>query len=97
MAAVAMLLNDPGVERDQIARELGVDKMRLERMFRAHRGIAISDYRNQLRLDRVAFLIAKGRTSLAEAVIAAGFESHDEFQQISRAFRRTPPSRRLVK
>jgi hypothetical protein len=44
---------------------------------------------DRLRLDRVAFLIANGRTSLADAAIAAGFETHEQFQRVSKAFRRS--------
>jgi AraC-like DNA-binding protein len=86
MAAVGMLVQDPGMELEQIAQQLGVGLRRLDRRFRADVGTSFADYRNRLRLDRVAFLIAKGRTSLADAAIAAGFESHAQFKRVSRAF-----------
>jgi len=47
----------------------------------------LAEYRNRMRLDRLAFLIAKGRTTLAEAAVAAGFASYAQFQQVSRTFR----------
>jgi AraC-like DNA-binding protein len=87
MAAVAMLAQDPGVDVRQIARQLGVGSRRLTRLFEATLGVALGEYRNRMRLDRVALLIAKGHTSLPDAAIAAGFASYAQFEQISRMFR----------
>jgi AraC-like DNA-binding protein len=97
MAAVAMLSQDPGVGLGEIAEKLGVGLPRLGRIFKANLGVSLSDYRNRLRLDRVALLSAKGHTSLAGAAIAAGFKSPGQFQQVSKAFRRTALPRRLAK
>ena len=47
----------------------------------------MGEYRNRVRLDRVALLIAKGHTSLPDAAVAAGFASYAQFRQISRMFR----------
>jgi AraC-like DNA-binding protein len=87
MASVAMIAQDPGVGVDQIARRLAVSRQRVARLFEATLGVSLPEYRNRARLDRVAFLIAKGGTSLPEAAVAAGFKSHAQFQQVSRTFR----------
>jgi len=87
MASVAMIAQDPGVGVDQIARRLAVSRQRVTRLFEAILGVSLPEYRNRARLDRVAFLIAKGDTNLSEAAVAAGFKSYAQFQQVSRTFR----------
>lgn len=87
MASVAMIAQDPGVGVDQIARRLAVSRQRVTRLFEATLGVSLPEYRNRARLDRVAFLIAKGDTNLSEAAVAAGFKSHAQFQQVSRTLR----------
>ena len=87
MASLAMIAQDPGVHIDQIARRLAVSRQRVTRLFEGTLGMSLPEYRNRARLDRVAFLIAKGRTSLPEAAVAAGFTSCAQFQQVSRMFR----------
>ena len=87
MAAVAMLLRDPGVGRHEIARRLGVGSQRVTRVFESGLGVSLPDYRNRLRLDRFTFLVANAATSLPDAAVAAGFKSYAQCQQVSRAFR----------
>jgi AraC-like DNA-binding protein len=87
MATIAMIAQDPGVGVDQIARRLAVSRRRVTRLFEATLGVSLPEYRNRARLDRVAFLIAKGDMSLPEAAVAAGFTSDAQFQQVSRTFR----------
>jgi AraC-like DNA-binding protein len=87
MTAVAMLLRDPGVGRHKIARRLGIGTQRMTRMFESGLRVSLPDYRNRLRLDRFALLVANGATSLRDAAVAAGFKSHVQCQQVSRAFR----------
>jgi AraC-like DNA-binding protein len=87
MAAVAMLAQDPGVGVDQIAQQLAVSSRGLTRLFESTLGASLGEYRNRVRLDRVALLIAKRRMSLPDAAVAAGFASYRQFQQISRMFR----------
>jgi AraC-like DNA-binding protein len=87
MAAVAMLLEDAAVGREDIARRLGIGSQRVTRMFETGLGVSLPDYRNRLRLDRFTFLVANGAASLPDAAVAAGFKSHTHCQQVSRAFR----------
>jgi AraC-like DNA-binding protein len=87
MASVAMLAQDPGVRADQIARQLAVNPLILKRLFEATLGVSLAEYRNRLRLDRFAFLMAKGRRSLSDAAVAAGFASFAQFQQVALRFR----------
>ena len=87
MTAVAMLAQDPGVGVSQIAQRLAVSARGLTRLFEAALGVSLEDYRNRLRLDRVALLIAKGRMTLPDAAVTAGFASYAQFQRVSRRFR----------
>jgi AraC-like DNA-binding protein len=89
MATVAMLVRDPGIGLDQIAGQLGVGLRRLSWIFKTTLGVSLPDYRNRLRLDRVAFLVAKENISVADAAIAAGFASHAQFQIVSKTLRWT--------
>jgi AraC-like DNA-binding protein len=87
MAAVAMLLRDPGVGRHEIARRLGVSTQRVTRMFESGLGISLADYRNRVRLDRFTSLVASGATNGPDAAVAAGFRSYAQCQQVSMVFR----------
>jgi AraC-like DNA-binding protein len=87
MAAVAMLAQDPGVDVSDIAQQLAVSPRSLTRLFEATLGVSLGQYRNRLRLDRVALLIAKGGTTLPDAAVAAGFASYAQFERVSRMFR----------
>jgi AraC-like DNA-binding protein len=87
MATVAMLAQDPGAGVSQIAQQLAVSSRSLTRLFQTTLGVSFGEYRNRIRLDHVALLIAKGHTSLPEAAVTAGFASYAQFQQISRMFR----------
>ena len=87
MSAVAMLAQDPGVGVSQIAQRLAVSSRGLTRLFEAALGVSLEDYRNRLRLDRVALLIATGRMTLADAAVTAGFASYAQFQRVFRKFR----------
>ncbi len=97
MGAVALLLRDPCIGRQEIARQLGIKSRRLTRMFESDLGILLSEYRDRLRLDRFAFLIANGGTSLSDAAIAAGFKSYAHCQQVSRTFRWMSYLKRLTR
>ena len=87
MATVSMLAQDPGVHVSEIAEQLAVSSRRLTRLFDATLGIPLGEYRNRVRLDRVALLLARGNTSLTDASVAAGFASYAQFQHVARMFR----------
>jgi RNA polymerase sigma-70 factor, ECF subfamily len=87
MAAVAMLAQDPGVGVTHIARQLAISRQRLTRLFEGTLGVPLEQYRNRVRLDRVALLLANGRTSLPQAAVAAGFADCAQFHRVFRAFR----------
>jgi AraC-like DNA-binding protein len=87
IAAVAMLLRDPGVRLPEIARQLRVGARRLANIFESDLGVSLPECRNRLRLDRFAFLVANGGTTRPEAALAAGFRSYEQCQQVARTFR----------
>ena len=87
MATVSMLAQDPGVHVSEIAEQLAVSSRRLTRLFEATLGVSLGEYRNRVRLDRVALLLARGSTTLPDAAIAAGFASYAQFQHVARMFR----------
>ncbi len=86
MQAVGLLARDPGRDSFAIARQLGTSPRRLKRAFETQLGISLSEYRNRMRLHRVAVLVSIDGTSLPDAVIAAGFESCAHFQRVHRRF-----------
>jgi AraC-like DNA-binding protein len=87
MAVVTMLTQHPRAGTDEIARRLVITPRRLRRLFETTLRIPFGEYRNQLRLSRVALLIAQGRTTLPEAVLAGGFDSYEHFRAVFRTFR----------
>jgi transcriptional regulator GlxA family with amidase domain len=84
MAGIAILADDPRLKTDQVARRLGLSPRRLRRLYETSFGVTFADYRNRVRLGRLAFLVANGDTPLQEAAVAAGFDSYAHSQQVSR-------------
>ena len=85
-AAVAMLAKDPSMGGKQIAARLDISLSRLVRVFKAQMGMSLVAYRNRLRLERFAALLANGRTTtLLDAALAAGFGSYAQFHRVFRA------------
>jgi transcriptional regulator GlxA family with amidase domain len=54
-------------------------------------GLSLIEYRNRLRLDRVDAMLAKGRMTLLQAALAAGFGSYAQFHRVFRGVRRMTP------
>jgi len=84
MAGIAMLADDPRLKTDEVARRLAMSPRRLRRLYETSFGVTFADYRNRLRLGRLACLVADGDTPPQEAAVAAGFESYAQSQQVSR-------------
>ena len=87
MKAVGVLTRDatPGVAA--IARALGITSSHLKRVFERHVGVSPWEYRDRIRLHRVAVLAGTGRANVVDAVIAAGFESSARFHRAQRTLR----------
>jgi AraC-like DNA-binding protein len=81
-STLAMLAQDPGVTVNQIARRLAVGPRRLKGLFEASLGVSFAQYHDRVRLDRLAFLVARGGTTLPEAAVAAGFESYGHLRRV---------------
>ena len=90
-SAVAMLAEDPTIDARAIARRLEVSVGWFTRIFKAEMGLSLIEYRNRLRLDRVDAMLAKGRTTLLQAALAAGFGSYAQFHRVFRGVRRMTP------
>jgi len=86
MAAVGLLARDPGASAFAVARRLGSSPKHLQRAFEAQLGMSLLEYRNRMRLHRVAIIVGCGRTSLPDAVVAAGFKTCAHFERIHRTF-----------
>lgn len=76
-AREAAISEDPGSVAG-IAREAGVDRVHLARMFRRAYGAPVSIVRQRARTSRAIALILRGQAPLADVALAAGFadQSH---------------------
>jgi AraC-like DNA-binding protein len=92
-AAAAMLADDPTMDAREIAKRLEVSVGWFARVFKAEMGLSLVEYRNRLRLDRVDAMLGqgKGRTTLLQAALAAGFGSYAQFHRVFRDVRRMTP------
>jgi AraC-like DNA-binding protein len=81
-SAVAMLDAEPGMSGGEIAQALNVSQSYLGRAFRAVKGMALVDYRNRLRVEKVVALLEGGETNLLQAALEAGFGSYSHFHRV---------------
>jgi AraC-like DNA-binding protein len=89
--------NEP--QLDGLASACGTSKSYLSRMFRRQIGVPITRYRNSLRLARFFEEYREGeKTTLAEAVYAAGFGSYAQFYKVfTQAYGRGPRKALMIK
>ncbi len=79
------LLSEGNAEQDaaSLARACGVSKSYLSRMFHQQIGVALNQYRNTLRLARFFEEYRQPeKTTIADAVYAAGFGSYAQFYKV---------------
>ncbi len=78
-----VLLADPSLSFEEVARRLRMSQGHLTRSFKRHAGSSIVEYRNELRLARL--LSQTTEKGLLEAALAAGFGSYAQFHRVFRA------------
>lgn len=92
-AARELLVANPAQARfDALARELGVSRPHLSRVFRAETGESLSGFRTRLRVRSALDRIEAGQTNLAELAAELGFADHAHFTRTIRAELNLPPS-----
>jgi len=93
--ALALLDNDTGVSREQLAEAVHVSPERLGRLFQSELGITFISYRNRIRLQRF-FEIRRCRGgTLLGACLEAGFGSYAQFHRVYTEQVGMPPSKGL--
>ena len=84
--AVDLLQRDPTIESlDALARKSGLSKHRLSRLFNAEMGLSMTDYRNNLRIQRFLYLKRTTNRTMLDLALETGFGSYTQF---NRAFHR---------
>ena len=68
---------------DDLALRVGVSKYHLNRLFQATTGFQLGEFIQRRRLQKAYALLSAGNSSVIDASLAAGYESHSSF---SRAF-----------
>jgi len=85
VAAAARILRERGTEEDltlpQVAKEVGLGRERLSRLFHASLGVTFSDYLNLVRLDKCRHILRNGKMSVTDAAFASGFQSVSQFNR----------------
>jgi len=91
-----LLTKEPQVSGDRIAKEMGISAGHLARSFKAEMGVSLVEYRNRLRIERFFTALERGRGSLLEAALEAGFGSYAQFYRVYRKMLGTPPRQHLA-
>jgi AraC-like DNA-binding protein len=81
--AAHLLVSDPSLSFEELAKRLQVSKGHLTRTFKRHADTSIVDYRNELRLAQ--FLSQVNNKALLDAALGAGFGSYAQFHRVFRA------------
>ncbi|GGY83542.1 hypothetical protein GCM10011613_30550 [Cellvibrio zantedeschiae] len=74
---------DKEIVIDDLSNRVGVSKYHLNRLFQATTGFQLGEFIQRRRLQHAYSLLASGESSVIDASLAAGYESHSAF---SRAF-----------
>ena len=92
-AARELLVGDPARARfEELARELGVSRPHLSRVFRAETGESLTRFRTRLRVRAALDQLEAGRTNLAELAADLGFADHAHLTRTMRAELDLPPT-----
>lgn len=89
--AVRALQADPGARAPAVARAAGLSPGRLSRLFHQEMGITLVAYANQVRLERLAGLLALPQANLLEAALQAGFGSYSHCHRVVCRLTGRPP------
>jgi len=93
-SARELLATDPArASLDGLARELGVSRAHLSRVFRAETGETLTRFRRRLRIRAALDRIEAGATNLATVAADLGFADHAHLTRSMRAELGDPPSR----
>ena len=76
----------------EVARALDCSVFHLCRVFRAHTGMTLHEYRNQLRVRHALETIAGGRADLLDVALGLGYSGHSHFTAAFRDAFGAPPS-----
>jgi AraC-like DNA-binding protein len=75
---------EPQLSGEELARRFRVSSGHLARTFKAEVGTSLVDYRNRLRLERFFAAMQRGKLSIQDAAIQAGFGSYAQFHRVHR-------------
>jgi AraC-like DNA-binding protein len=86
-----LLVHDPTLSCDALAKQLHISTGRLARTFKREASTSVVDHRNELRLARFLDRVDAPAHNLLRAALDAGFGSYAQFHRVFRArFGRTP-------
>lgn len=74
-----------------LARSVGMTRTALSRRFRRDLGLSLVDHRSRVRIERFLDLHRRGRRSILDAALAAGFGSYPQFHRVFRRVMGTSP------
>ena len=77
---------------NELAKEVGVSRRQVERLFRNHLHVSPTRYYLDLRLQRARDLLLQTSMSIMDVTIACGFQSPPHFSKCYRAYYGYPPS-----
>jgi AraC-like DNA-binding protein len=84
-SATTLLVGDPTLSCNALAKRLDISAGRLARIFRREVGTSVVDHRNELRLARFLDRVDARAHNLLEAALDAGFGSYAQFHRVFRA------------
>lgn len=80
--ACCLLLEQPALERSEVARILGVSESYLSRRFQAELGISFLEQRARLRVGHFVSHVAREQRSCLEAALLSGFGSYSQLHRV---------------
>jgi AraC-like DNA-binding protein len=74
-----------------VSKEVGCSHFHLCRIFKAHTGLTLHQYREQLRIARAVTLLLESDSDVTEIALAVGYSTHSHFTwAFRRIFNMTP-------
>jgi AraC-like DNA-binding protein len=80
--ACCLMLEQPALERSEVARVLGVSESYLSRRFQAELGVSFLEQRSRLRVGHFVSHVAREQRSCLEAALLSGFGSYSQLHRV---------------
>jgi AraC-like DNA-binding protein len=90
-------IDDPDLNVEKLAKEVGISRVQLHRKMKQLTGISTGDFIRNIRLKQAATLLRENKINISQVAYAVGFASHTHFSAAFKKFYGVTPSEFISK